>query len=954
MTISLYQIIGVVMATKQSNSCRDITIALNSKIDLVSLLENHGVVLKKRGNLYEARCPFHSEKTPSFKVYPQSQHYHCFGCGAHGYASSFLKKHKNMSGIEAIQHLAELIHTPIEESTVAKLRYDIAQAEKTSEILKIATDFYADSLNSADAPGLNYLSEQRKFSYDVCKKQRIGESGSNRSLVEFFREQHSDYTPDDLIAAGVAREGKNGHVVEDHFKGNRIIFPIYDSAKRVVMLSGRDITGKSKAKYLHTPHQKNEVLYGIHALPKNFKQLIVVEGNFDALRGIERGLPVVATLGGKASDWQVQRLLELSGYGDKPIYLCADTDDAGMKAMFDTIKLSFKHLHHTGGLVKVVQLPSDSGKKVDLDSFLLTHGIEEFNGVLDGSLSGSEFFKREFLKKHSVDYFADQTPEVQATFAAKLRTALKEVPEGEFKSNLINFCLDKPQKHDVALSQVTHSPAHASEPKVDVVFWREWLKSGKPTLSIDELELLNFFQQNGFGRHWLKDSTGQDIQSVFVRVNNQIVSEVSVEQMRDFVYDYTLGLNNSITKSFKKDNLQRLLVRQVGTHLSELRLKFLRSLNITFHKDTEKSAFFYYKDCFVEVTADGITTHDYSKLQGVIWKRQILNRNFNKLSDAEIQNGIFTQFQHNICRARTAEFDEEGDHGKRLKSLQCAIGYLLHRFRTGTRIPAVIFNDERITNEPKGRSGKGLTCKGISYMRSTVEVDGKKFDPSYQHNFQNVRRDTNIIQFDDLDKKFDMESLFSILSNGITINIKGESNPIVIPFDESPKIMMTTNYVISGDSDSHAGRKWEVVASPYYDVDFTPEIEFKLRLFEEFDTTEWSRFDNYMMLCVKKYLRHGVYKHVSENLEIRKLIQATNADFIDFANDLERNTEHDKAEILKQFKEIYPDYDRIQQRTFTSWLHKYALHTQGIRLDEHRANGKYLFTFVELEQFDNN
>jgi len=939
------------MATKQSSSYRDITIALNSKVNLVSLLENHGVVLKKRGNLYEARCPFHSEKTPSFKVYPHTQHYHCYGCGEHGYASHFLKKRQNMSGVETIQYLAELTHTPLEESTVAKLRYDVAQVEKTSEILSLATDFYAKNLRDPDRckqaneQAMDYLLETRQFKWDVCLEHKIGLSASNCSLVKFLREQHSEYTSDDLIKAGVAKEGKNGHVA-DHFRGNRIIFPIYDAAKRVVMLSGRSIDDKEKPKYLHTPHPKSETLYGINVLPKGFKKLIVVEGNFDVLRGIESGLPVVGALGGIGSEWQVQRLLELSDYGEKLIYLCADTDDAGIKATIRTIKLFFKNLEY-GGLVKVVQLPSDS-KKVDLDSFLLSHDIGEFNSILDRSIDMSEFFKQEFLKKHFVKDFATQSPEIQTTLTAKLRNELKEVTAGEFKSNLINFCLDKPQNQAGALSRVANSLVCGSEPKVDMVFWREWIKSGKPILSIDELELLNFFQQNGFGRYWLKDSTGQDIQSVFVRVNNQIVSEVSVEQMRDFVYDYTLGLNNSITKSFKKDNLQRLLVRQVGTHLSELRLKFLRSLNITFHKDTEKSVFFYYKNCFVEVTADSIMTHDYSKLQGVIWKRQILNRNFNKLSDAEIQNGIFTQFQRNICRTRDTEFDEEGDHGKRLKSLQCAIGYLLHRFRTGTRIPAVIFNDERIASEPKGRSGKGLTCKGISHMRPTVEVDGKKFDPSYQHNFQNVRRDTNIIQFDDLDKKFDMESLFSILSNGITINIKGESNPIVIPFDESPKIMMTTNYVISGDSDSHAGRKWEVVASPYYDVDFTPEVEFKLRLFEQFDTTEWSRFDNYMMLCVKKYLRHGVYKHISENLEIRKLIQATNADFIDFANDLERNTEHDKAEILKQFKEIYPDYERVQQRTFTSWLHKYALYTQGIRLDERKSGCNYLFTFVKL------
>jgi len=862
-----------------------------------------------------------------------------------------------MSGIETIQYLAELTHTPLEESTVAKLRYDVAQVEKTNEILSLATDFYAKNLRDPDRckqaneQAMDYLLETRQFKWDVCLEHKIGLSASNCSLVKFLREQHSEYTSDDLIKAGVAKEGKNGHVA-DHFRGNRIIFPIYDAAKRVVMLSGRSIDDKEKPKYLHTPHPKSETLYGINVLPKGFKKLIVVEGNFDVLRGIESGLPVVGALGGVGSESQVQRLLELSDYGEKLIYLCADTDDAGIKATIRTIKLFFKNLEY-GGLVKVVQLPSDS-KKVDLDSFLLSHGIEEFNSILGRSIDMSEFFKQEFLKKHFVKDFATQSPEIQTTLTAKLRNELKEVPAGEFKSNLINFCLDKPQNQVNVLSQVTNSPAHESEPKADVVFWHESVKYGKPALSVDIRELKNHLLQAGFCRYWEKDSTGQDIRSMFVRVNNQVVSIMSAEKIRDYVHCYVKGLEDSITESFKKENLEELLLRKATAYFTEFRLMGLDAIDLIFHEDTEKSVFFYYKNCFVEVTADGITTHDYSKLQGVIWKRQILNRNFNKLSDAEIQNGIFTQFQRNICRARDTEFDENGDHGKRLKSLQCAIGYLLHRFRTGTRIPAVIFNDERIANEPKGRSGKGLTCKGISYMRSTVEVDGKKFDPSYQHNFQNVRRDTNIIQIDDVAKKFDFESLFAMLSNGITINIKGESNPIVIPFSDSPKFILTTNYVIGGDSDSHTGRKWEVVVSPYYDVDFTPEVEFKLRLFEQFDTTEWSRFDNYMMLCVKKYLRHGVYKHISENLEIRKLIQATNADFIDFANDLERNTEHDKAEILKQFKEIYPDYERVQQRTFTSWLHKYALYTQGIRLDEHRANGKYLFTFVELEQFNKN
>ena len=863
------------------SSYLDLTIALNSKVDLVSLVEQHGIKLKKRGKLYRACCPFHSEKTPSFSVDPQTQHYHCFGCGAHWYASHFLKNYLKMTGIKAIRHLADLTHTSLENYDIKKLQHEESQFEKTRIILSLATDFYVENLREPDhCPQTNplaieYLIDTRNFTWKTLEKCKIGLSTPNRSLIEFFKKYHANYTTDDLIQAGVAKRLKNRQVI-DHFSGDRVIFPIFDSAGRVEMLSGRVIDDSKQPKYLHTPHQKNEILYGINMIPKN--------------------------------------------------------------AAFETVKSSFKYVQQHGGLIKVVELPSDDNKKVDFDSFLPNYGNEELSGLLDSSIEASKFFKREFLKKHLPENFDFQTPEIQATLAKKLKSELKYLAEDDFKSNLINLCLDRQQKQEVV---------SRDQPKTNIIFWKETNRSGKSILSIDELAFFDFLQQAGFGRYWLKDSTGQETRSIFINVNNQIVKEVSTEQIRDFVYSHVLSLPDKITQNFKKHHLQTILIRQAGIHFSEFRLKVLKPLNITFHKDTEKSAFFYYKNCFVRATAAGITTHDYSELEGVIWQRQILNRDFNQLDHDEIENGVFTQFQKNICRPRHTEFDEQGEHGKRLLSLQCATGYLLHRFRTGTRIPAVIFNDERITDEPRGRSGKGLTCRGISYIRPTVEIDGKQFDPNYQHNFQNVKRDTNIIQFDDLNKKFNMENLFSILSNGITINIKGDPRPIEIPFSESPKIMMTTNYVLSGDSDSHTGRKWEIVASPYYDVDFTPEIEFKMRLFEDFDSIEWSYFDNYMLSCVQLYLKHGIHKHTSEKLAIRKLIQATNSEFIEFTNELERNKWFDQTETFDHFKKQFPDYERIQQRTFATWLQKYVSYTQDIKLDKRKSNGKTLFCLVK-------
>jgi len=481
-------------------------------------------------------------------------------------------------------------------------------------------------------------------------------------------------------------------------------------------------------------------------------------------------------------------------------------------------------------------------------------------------------------------------------------------------------------------------------------FWYEITKStDDPILLINDLDFLVFLHNEGFGRYWLTDSYNEQTNTTFVRVVNRLVREVSIEQIRDHVFNYVESLTNPITKSFKKESLLAILVKKTATYFNESRLKWLKALNIKFHRDSEKSAFFYYQNCFVEVNDNGITSKPYESLDGVIWARQVIQREFHRLSPAEVDQGVFTQFQKNICRNRDEEFDDNCDHGERLKSLQCAIGYCLHRYRTSTRIAAVIFNDERISDEPRGRSGKGLTCAAISKIRTMVLIDGKQFDPDYQHNFQNVKRDTNLVLFDDLAKRFDLERLFALLSNGLNINIKGQSIPIEIPFADSPKFILTTNYVVGGDSDSHIGRKWELTASPYYDVSFTPEMEFRMRLFEDFGVDEWQKFDNYMMLCAKKYLQFGMFKYVSENLAMRKLIQATNTDFIDFANEIARNAELNKHEILSQFKQQNPDYDKVLLRTFTKWLKEYAKNHIELTYTERRSHGQQLFCFTEKE-----
>ena len=214
-------------------------------------------------------------------------------------------------------------------------------------------------------------------------------------------------------------------------------------------------------------------------------------------------------------------------------------------------------------------------------------------------------------------------------------------------------------------------------------------------------------------------------------------------------------------------------------------------------------------------------------------------------------------------------------------SFRSTIGYLLHAWKNLSYSPAIILNDEVISDNPEGGTGKGLFMNALSHMKKLVVIDGKSFNFEKSFAYQLVSADTQILCFDDVKKYFDFERLFSLVTEGLTLEKKNK-DAIKIPFGKSPKVAITTNYAIIGEGSSFERRKWELELSQHYTNGMTPLKDFKRLMFGEWDDDEWCAFDNYMIENVMFYLTKGLIKGNFKNQTVRNLGADTSHEVVEW------------------------------------------------------------------------
>jgi len=337
------------------------------------------VPLSRKGRNLSGLCPFHSEKTPSFFVYPQTQSFYCFGCGAGGDVITFIRRIENLEYMEAVRFLAEKCGLTVPDSQQEDER--AVQRRRILEINRETARFFHAQL----------MSEQGKQAYDYLTRR-----GRDRKIIRHFGLGYapegwrvlSDYlkskgfTDEEMVAANVAVNSKRGSVY-DRFR-NRVMFPIIDLRGNVVGFGGRALDDQG-AKYLNTSDtpvfKKSRNLFAMN-FAKTSKQLglILAEGYMDVIAIHQAGFDnAIATLGTALTDEQARLI---SQYTDKVI-LAYDSDGPGQAATKRAINI----FDEVGVKVSVLSM---TGAK-DPDEFIQKYGRERFAMLLDGSSNALEF-----------------------------------------------------------------------------------------------------------------------------------------------------------------------------------------------------------------------------------------------------------------------------------------------------------------------------------------------------------------------------------------------------------------------------------------------------------------------------------------------------------------------------------------------------------------------------------
>jgi len=410
-----------------------------------------------------------------------------------------------------------------------------------------------------------------------------------------------------------------------------------------------------------------------------------------------------------------------------------------------------------------------------------------------------------------------------------------------------------------------------------------------------------FLHKHGFAKYYPEGSK----KPTFVYIQENKVNESSTELIKDFVLTYlrkdeTIDVYNHCAKS--------------TALFTENYLNMLDSIDMNLLQDSKHVSFIPFKNGVVRCTKDSVDLLSYIDIDGYIWNGQIIGRNFTRL-ESHVNN-----FQ-DFIRKVSANDDN------RVQAMETILGYLLHTFKDKTDQKAIIFNDQEIDDNPNGGSGKSLVLTALSNIRKVIKIDGKAFNPGKSDFvYQRVNLDTQVLAFDDVRKNFDFEHLFSLITEGIPVNRKNKDE-IYIPFERSPKVVITTNYVISGSGTSHDRRRHEIEFFQYFNSHHNPVQEYGKLLFDEWTAEEWSLFDNYMLSNLQKYLQIGLFKTVSINADAKRLIQATCKEFYDFALDpdvLPLNKRLYNSPTLVSFQNDTKSFKELSPKQFLKWVAEWA------------------------------
>ncbi len=409
---------------------------LLERSDIVEVIQRR-VSLKKAGREFAACCPFHGEKTPSFYVSPQKQFYHCFGCGAHGTAISFLMEYENLSFPEAVEQLAEQAGLEVPREAGGD---DKREAHAPLyDALNSAAEWYVQQLRQTPK-AVEYL-KNRGIDGTTARDYQIGWAPPS-GLLEALQPR---FTPQHLVDAGLAARRDDGGIRE-RFRA-RIMFPIRDRRGRITGFGGRLIED-GEPKYLNSPESevfhKGQVIYGLFEARKagtRLEDIVVVEGYMDVVGLARAGFRrAVACMGTALTRAHLDSLFRQVSR----ITLCFDGDAAGRRAAWRSLAEALPAIQ---GLreVRVLFLPEGD----DPDSLVLRDGLAGWEERLAAALPLSETLVRLLREEHPTD-----TAEGRTRFAHAAMKLVATTRDPLFRDQLVERIAEETHLSRERLEQV--------------------------------------------------------------------------------------------------------------------------------------------------------------------------------------------------------------------------------------------------------------------------------------------------------------------------------------------------------------------------------------------------------------------------------------------------------------------------------------------------------------------
>lgn len=430
--------------------------------------------------------------------------------------------------------------------------------------------------------------------------------------------------------------------------------------------------------------------------------------------------------------------------------------------------------------------------------------------------------------------------------------------------------------------------------------------------------------------------------TIFVQVKENKVTEVSANDI------YTFIMKHGKDCALDSESEREILVEKISASKYKITSNLptiLQPITQNFLKDTKDTSYFFYKDVAVLIKKDNVEIIEYKNLSGYVWNSQIIDREYKgdlppiNYNDLQSSNNPYMCFLFNISPESTPD------------ALMSTIGYLLHTYKRSDFAKAVAIYDANLDlPDPCGGTGKTLLVKSLGFIRKLVQEDGKNNNLSSRFDFSMAKIDTHLFLMDDVSSKYPFDKLFALIT-GDFIMEKKRKDRYSIAFEQSPKVVITSNYCIIKPGGSYARRVIEFVIDNIFNPDYSPANAYGHEFFKDWNEEQWHGFDNTMILAVQFYLKNGVIEQTNGR-KYYQLQNQTSEEFMTFANTLELKKRYDKSELLQDFMKHNPNHLEIESNSFTRWLKLYAQFKNWKNSETHSGNVNFIQFYVKKDEVE--